>query len=123
MSFSFAMYYKPGYQKRYGQCAICHQGIEAGSRVMIGGGFWHRHVMSSRSHYQCWIDEVVKRAGNWYFANDFVPNRMTNEQKAQLNRLRAKRFYVTKKGGEPNVVSAKLAVIEQQIALVKSNGN
>ncbi len=120
MSFSFAMTFQPNYQKRYGQCKICHQGIETGDKIMIGTGFFHKHLIRIHDHYECWIQEVEARAKAWFFANDYKPKRMAPDIKAELNRLRAKRYYVKQKGGEPHEVIVKLAEIEKRIALAKS---
>lgn len=119
MSFTFAMYYQPAYQKRYGNCAICHQGIEAGSQITIGTGYWHGHLIKNHNHYNCWLQALQARAKQWFFANEYKPKRMAPEQKAKLNRLRAKRYYIQQKGGEPNEIALKLDGIEKQIALVK----
>jgi len=120
MSFSFGMFYKPGYQKRFGKCKVCTQGIEAGAKIMIGTGFFHGRLIKNHNHYNCWLREVVKRASLWYFANDYKPKRMAPEIKAELNRLRAKRYYVTKKGGEPTEIAEKLAEINLQIKFAKT---
>lgn len=120
MSFTFAMYYQPAYQKRYGECKICHQGIEAGEKIMIGTGYFHRHLVRNHNHYDCWIEAVINRARDWFFTNTFVPKRMDPEKKAELNRLRAKRYYIKKKGGEPNEIMDKITEVEKQIALVKA---
>ena len=120
MSFTFAMYYKPDYQRRYGECKICQQGIEMGSKIMIGTGYFNGQLIRNHNHYDCWIEEVVARAKAWFFANEYTPKRMAPEQKAELNRLRAKRYYIQQKGGEPNEVLVKLAEIEKQIVLAKA---
>jgi len=120
MSFTFAMYYKPDYQRRYGICTCCHQGIEAGEQVMIGTGYWHKQLIKNHSHYNCWLEAVQTRAKGWFFSNDYKPKRMFPEKKAELNRLRAKRYYIQQKGGEPSEVIAKVEAVEKQIALVKS---
>lgn len=120
MSFTFGMFYKPAYQKRYGKCAACRQGIEAGDKIMIGTGYFHRQIVRNHNHYNCWLEAVIERAKQWFFANTFVPKRMAPEKKAELNRLRAKRWYINKKGGEPNEVMDKIAEVEKQIALVKA---
>lgn len=114
------MYYQPAYQRRYGECKICHQGIEAGEEIMIGTGYFHKHIVRNHNHYGCWLEEVATRAKNWFFANTFVPKKMAPEKKAELNRLRAKRYYIKKKGGEPDEILVKLADMEKQIALVKA---
>ena len=59
------------------------------------------------------------RARQWYFEHTFVPKAMAPEKKAELNRLRAKRYYIRQKGGEPNEVADKLTKLEKQIALVR----
>ena len=120
MSFTFAMRYQPGYQKRYGTCRICHQGIENGKKIMIGSGFFHGQIVRNHSHYTCWLAEVMSRASEWYFANNYEPKRMAPEKKAKLNRLRAKRHYIKKKGGELDAVDNKVAEINKQIAFVKA---
>jgi len=120
MSFTFAMYYKPAYQRRYGECKICHQGIEAGEKIMIGTGYFHRQLVRNHNHYDCWLAEVATRAELWFFTNEYTPKRMAPEKKAELNRLRAKRWYIQKKGGEPNEKAIKLAEVEKQLALVKA---
>ena len=120
MSFTFAMWYRPAYQRRYGECKICHQGIEAGSQVMVGTGYFHHHIFKTHSHYECWIKEAVTYAKMWYFANKYKPTGMSLEIKIELNRLRAKRYYIKKNGGEPNEIAEKLAVVEKEIALVKA---
>jgi len=113
------MAYKPAYQRRYGKCKICHQGIEAGEQIMIGTGFFKGHIRQTHNHYGCWIEEVPIRAKNWFFANGYVPKRMSPEVKAELNRLRAKRYYIQQNGGEPNEIATKVAKVEKQIALAK----
>ncbi|KKN15396.1 hypothetical protein LCGC14_0986380 [marine sediment metagenome] len=120
MSFSFAMAYKPDYQRRLGQCKICHQGIEAGAKIMLGTGYFNKHLIRIHDHYDCWIEEVATRAGSWFFANEFSPVGMSDEQKAKLNRLRAKRYYIQKKGGNADEIELRVAVIAQQIAMVKA---
>lgn len=120
MSFTFGMYYQPAYQKRYGKCAICHQGIEAGDKIMIGTGYFNGHLIRNHSHYGCWVEAVLARARQWFFANEYKPKRMAPEKKAELNRLRAKRYYIQHKGGEPDEKVAKLAEVEKRIALVKA---
>lgn len=120
MAFSFAMSYQPDYQRRYGECKICHQGIEAGKPIMIGTGYFNRHIIKVHDHFDCWLAEVEGRAKNWFFANEFVPKRMAPAVKAELNRLRAKRYYIQKKGGEPDEVTIRVVEIEKQIALVKA---
>ena len=121
MAFSFAMAYHPAYQKRYGKCYICHQGIEAGSQIMIGTGWFNHRLIKVHDHYQCWIDEVPERARNLFFANDYVPRGKSTEIRTELNRLRAKRYYIQNKyGGEPNEIAEKVKVVERQIALVKA---
>lgn len=121
MAFSFAMAYKPNYQRRYGMCKICHQGIEAGSPIMIGTGFFRGKLIRVHDHYACWLEEVANRAKNWFFANDYKPKRMEPEQKAELNRLRARRYYIQQKGGDENEVMIRVVAIEKQIALVKAD--
>ena len=120
MAFSFAMSYQPTYQKRYGKCKICHQGIEAGSKIMIGTGYFNGHLIKIHDHYDCWLQEVEERAKQWFFANEYKPKRMAPAVKAELNRLRAKRYYIKQKGGEPNETLTKVAEVEKQIALVKA---
>jgi len=120
MSFSFAMHHHPDYQRRYGECRICHQGIELGSRIMVGTGYFNHRLIKVHNHYDCWLKEVEQRAKDWFFQHDFEPKRMSPEKKAQLNRLRAKRYYIRQKGGEPNAVMEKLEAIERQIAMVKA---
>ena len=63
---------------------------------------------------------MQKAASDWFFENDFVPNRMTPEQKSKLNRLRAKRYYLKKIGGDSDELREKLAEVEKQIAFVKA---
>lgn len=120
MAFSFALQYQPTYQRRYGRCKICQQGIEAGTKIMVGTGYFHGQIIKNRNHYDCWYAEVAIRADRWFFANEYKPKRMAPEQKAELNRLRAKRYYIQKKGGEPNEITEKLAKVEKQIAFVKA---
>lgn len=120
MSFSFALHYKPVYQRRYGECKICHQGIEAGDKIMVGTGYFNGCFIKNHNHYDCWIEEVVTRAKLWFFANEYKSIRMAPEQKAKLNRLRAKRYYIQQKGGEPNETITKVADVNKQIALVKA---
>lgn len=121
MSFTFAMYYQPAYQKRYGKCAVCSQGIVAGEQIMIGTGYFNRRLIRNHNHYACWLKEVEARAKGWFFANEYKPTAMAPEKRAELNRLRAKRYYIRKKGGEPDETIRKLAEVEKQIALVKSS--
>ena len=121
MGFSFAMRYNPDYQRRYGKCALCHQGIEAGEKIMLGTGYFNHKLIKKHYHFECWLKEVPIRAKDWFFKYDYKPRRMAPEKKAELNRLRAKRYYISRKGGEPNVTSAKLAVVEKQITLVKAS--
>ena len=121
MSFTFAMYYKPEYQRRYGTCGCCQQGIVAGSRVMIGTGFWNGHLIHKRHHYECYLEAIQKYAKDWFFKNDYKPKAMAPEKKAELNRLRAKRYYIQKKGGGTEEVIAELTEVEKRIALVKAD--
>ncbi len=120
MSFSFGMYYKPDYQKRYGTCKICHQGIVNGAIIMIGAGFFHGQIVRNHNHYNCWLAEVQTRASEWFFANQYKPKRMSPDKKAELNRLRAKRHYIKKKGGNLDGVAIKVAEINERIAFVKA---
>lgn len=120
MSFSFALQYQPAYQRRYGKCKICHQGIEAGAKIMIGTGYFNHRLIKNHNHYDCWVTEILSRASSWFFANEFKPKRMAPERKAELNRLRAKRYYIQQKGGEPDDIITKVAEVEKQIALVKA---
>lgn len=120
MSFSFKMVYHPTYQRRYGKCAICRQGIVAGDKIMLGTGYFHGRVIKNHNHYDCWLKEIATRAERWFFANGYEPTAMSPEKKAKLNRLRAKRYYIQEKGGEPNEVQMKLERVAQQIALVKA---
>lgn len=119
MAFTFAMNYHPEYQRRHGACAICHQGIEAGAKIIVGTGYFNKHLIRNHNHYGCWRDEVEKRTINWFFENEFKPKGMNQEQKMELNRLRAKRYYIQKKGGEPNDVTKELEEVKRQIAMVK----
>lgn len=121
MSFTLAMYFKPAYQKRYGTCACCNQGIVAGEKIMIGTGYWNGHLIKNHNHFDCWLQEMLTKTKDWFFKNEYKPIAMAPETKAKLNRLRAKRYYITKKGGEPNEVLIKLAEVERQIALAKAN--
>ncbi len=121
MSFSFYLAYKPTYQRRYGACAICRQGIVAGAPIMLGTGYFRKQLVKTHNHYDCWLAEVAVRAKDWYFANAFVPKKMVPEKAAKLNRLRAKRSYIRQKGGEPNETIAKLMKVEGEIALVKAS--
>lgn len=114
------MYYQPAYQRRYGKCKICKQGIVAGSKIMIGTGYFHGHLIRIHDHYDCWFAEVEARARLWFFANEYKPKRMAPEQKAELNRLRARRYYIQQKGGEPDETLKKVTEVEKQIALVKA---
>ncbi len=120
MGFSFSMRYKPTYQKRRGKCTICQMSIEAGSQVMAGSGYFNGLSFKNHSHYGCWLAVVQKKAEDWFFANGYKPTVMAPEIKAELNRLRAKRYYIKKKGGEPNEMIAKLEEVEKQIVLVKN---
>jgi hypothetical protein len=120
MSFTFGMSYKPAYQRRRGKCSSCYQGILAGDKVMIGTGFWNKHFIKRRLHLECYIEAVQKHTKDWFFKNDYVQTAMAPEKKAELNRLRAKRYYIRKKGGEPNAVTDRLIEVEKQIALAKN---
>lgn len=120
MSFTFAMSYWPSYQKRYGICKICHQGIPAGEKIMIGTGYFNKHLMKNHNHYECWLKEVETRAISWFFANEYKPKRMAPEIKAELNRLRARRYYIQQKGGKADEVMDKVMEVEKRIALVKA---
>ena len=120
MSFTFSMFYKPAYQKRYGLCSECEQGIVAGSKIVIGTGRWHGNLVSKHLHFNCYIEAVETYAKNWFFKNDYVPTAMAPDKKVSLNRLRAKRYYIKLKGGDPNDVAEKLNGLERQIAMVKS---
>jgi hypothetical protein len=121
MSFTFGMSYKPAYQKRYGNCSYCHQGIVAGERVMIGTGLWNGHFIKRRLHYDCYLEAIQTHAKNWFFKHDYIPTAMAPEKKAELNRLRAKRYYIQQhRGGEPDVLTEELNAVEKQIALVKN---
>ena len=120
MSFSFAMCYKPDYQRRYGKCAVCQQGIEAGERIMAGTGYFNHQLIKNHNHYECWLKAVIARAKDWFFEFDYKPRRMAPEKKAELNRLRAKRYYINQKGGDANEVLVKVTDLEKRIALVKA---
>ena len=120
MSFTFAMFYKPAYQKRYGKCACCKQGIEAGEQIMVGTGYFNGCLVRNHNHYACWFEAIQARAREWFFANDYVPKRMSVEQKAELNRLRAKRYYIQQKGGEPNEIAELVKELDKRMALVKA---
>lgn len=120
MSFTFSMYYKPAYQKRAGDCTICHQKITAGSQVMIGTGYFNGRLIHKRAHFDCWLEAAQKRAREWFFKNEYVPTAMDSESRAELNRLRAKRYYINKMGGEPDEVKEKLDEIGKKIQVVKS---
>ena len=117
------MRYQPTYQKRYGECQSCHQGIEAGVRIMLGTGYFHEHIIKRRYHYDCWMKELQEKSADWFFANKYEPKRMSKEKAAELNRLRAKRYYIQKKGGEPGEVMEKLTEVVRQIAMVRSYKN
>jgi len=118
--FSFGMRYQPTYQRRYGECADCHTGIEAGSKIMVGTGYFNQQIIKRRYHYDCWLKLVQQRAADWFFANEYKSKKMSKEKAMELNRLRAKRLYIQKKGGEPNAIAEKLVEVERQIAIVKS---
>jgi len=120
MSFSFSMQFHPSWQRRYGTCKSCQLGIETGSKVMLGTALWNGCMIRWRFHYDCWLKEVQQRSNDWFFANKYERKKMTREKAAELNRLRAKRYYIKKNGGEPNEITEKLEQVEQQIALVKS---
>jgi hypothetical protein len=120
MSFTFAMRYYPAYQKRYGLCAVCHQGILKGSQIMVGVGYFNKQLIRNHNHYGCWLEKMEEKARDWFFANEYRSIAMAPEKKAELNRLRAKRYYIRQKGGEPNEVMKKLEEVEKQIALVKA---
>lgn len=120
MAFSFALQYQPAYQKRYGKCKACNQGIEAGAKIMLGTGYFNGHIIKHHSHYDCWLELVIARAKLWFFANEYAPKRMSPEQKAELNRLRAKRYYIQHKGGELSEIMERVAEVQKQIALVKA---
>ena len=62
----------------------------------------------------------MERARQWFFKNNYEPKRMAPEKKAELNRLRAKRYYIRQKGGDADGLALRLANVEQQIALVKA---
>jgi len=119
MGFTFSMIYKPTYQRRYGVCSACQQGIVAGTQIMIGTGFFNRHLIKQHLHYDCYIEAVQSYAKNWFFKHDYKPTAMAPEKKRKLACLRAKRYYIQRKGGESNVVRKKLEEMEKQIALVK----
>ncbi len=120
MAFTFTMFYKPEYQKRYGKCNVCRQGIELGERIMVGTGYYHGQYVQNHNHYGCWFEAVEKRAKEWFFTNEYTRKKRTTEQIMALNRLRTRRYYIQKKGGEQNVVDKKVAEVEEQIAFVKA---
>lgn len=120
MSFTLAMYYKPAYQKRYGLCKHCNQGIVAGSPILIGTGYWNGQIIKQRYHRECFYVALEIYLKAWYFKNEYKPIAMAPEVKAELNRLRAKRYYLKQKGGEPYETVEKLEEVERQIALVKA---
>lgn len=114
------MVYRPDYQRRYGNCKSCRQGIEAGDKIMVGTGYFNGHMVRIHDHYDCWLTEVLKRSKDWFFAHEFKPNRMTPEIKAELNRLRARRYYVQQKGGDADEIKIRVEAINKQVALVKA---
>jgi len=120
MSFSLAMYFKPDYQKRYGTCQYCQQGIEAGDRIMIGTGYWNKCIIKKRYHHKCFEEAFEVAIKDWFFKNNYKPTAMGKDKKAELNRLRARRYYIRQKGGEANVVNMDLVAVEAEIALVKA---
>jgi len=120
MSFTMAQYSQPAYAGRKCTCKCCHQGIVAGARIIIGTGYWNGHLIKQRYHLECFLkaqDEAIK---NFFFKNDYKPRAMAPEKKAQLNRLRARRYYIKQKGGDNGEVNEALEEVEKRIALVKS---
>jgi hypothetical protein len=121
MALSFSVRYEPAWQKRYGKCGVCHQGIEAGEKIMLGKGFFNGIMIQVHFHYKpCWVEEVQKKANDWYFQHPYQRKLMEPELKARLNRLRSQRYYIQhKKGGDPNEKMIALANITVKIALAK----
>jgi hypothetical protein len=119
--FTIGMAYKPNYQKRKGKCHHCEQGIVIGDQVMIGMGFWNGICIRHRLHFSCYMEALKKYTSDWFFENDYKPNRMAPEQVILLNRLRAKRYYIRKTGGDKNEIDMKVAEVEKQIALIKAD--
>jgi len=119
MSFTWYAQYRPSYQRRHGTCAVCHQDIEARAKIMVGIGYYHKCIIKKHSHYECWIEIVKNRAEDWFSANPFQPRKcLAPEVKAQLNRLRAKRYYAMK-GGDKNEIVIQ---INAQIVKIKEEG-
>jgi hypothetical protein len=88
---------------------------------MIGTGYWHKCYVKNHNHYQCWLDNIQSYAKDWYFKNDYKPTSMAPEIAAELNRLRARRYYVRKHGGKTDEETVReLEIIESKIKLVKS---
>lgn len=118
MGFSFGLAYKPAYQRRRGKCAVCKQGILAGEKIMLGTGFFNGIVIAMHIHYEpCFTEALVERAKTWFFLHDYHPKVMAPELAAKLNRLRAKRYYIKKKGGAEWF--NQVMDIERQIAEAK----
>ena len=119
MAISFGMVFRPGWQKRYGECHCCQQGVEAGTKIIVGTGYWKRQIISNRFHYECWLKEFQEGAKNWWFKNNYEPKKMDESVRLELNRLRSKRNYIRKKVGDPSESAIRLADIEDRIKLVK----
>lgn len=91
----------------------------AGEKIMVGTGYFNHRIIKNHNHFECWLKEIQIKAKDWFFANDYKPTGMGRDKKMELNRLRAKRYYISQKGGEPDEVIKKLEEVERRIVLVK----
>ena len=91
-----------------------------GEQIMVGTGYFHGHFIRNHNHFECWLKEVETRAGSWFFANEYKPKKMAPEKKAELSRLRARRYYIRRKGGDVDEVAEKVAEVEEKIRLTKA---
>jgi len=87
---------------------------------MIGTGYFNHQIVRNHSHYDCWLEAMQVKAKDWFFANEYKRKKMSPERAAELNRLRARRYYIQKKGGEPMEIAKKLDEINLQIEFAKA---
>lgn len=119
MSFSFYLTYKPGWQKRQGRCGICREMILAGSKVVVGTGWFHKRLVSVHAHFGCYQEAIKSYGEKWYLEHGYIPTARPIEDKMELNRLMAKRNYLKKVKGVDKKDEIVMEV-ERKIKMVRS---